>query len=119
MSDPEGGRAASPFFKAAAGFCARLRVTPKARHNRVGGSAADADGNVSLKVTVTAPADKGQANAAVLRLLAKEWRLAKSDLEIIQGGASRAKTLLIRGDGAVLMRSLNGWFEDIGRKDQQ
>ncbi|MEQ8505556.1 MAG: DUF167 domain-containing protein [Rhodospirillales bacterium] len=96
-----------------------LRVTPKARSQGIGGLAEAADGGIFLKVAVTAPADKGRANAAVVRLLAKEWGLAKSDLEIIQGAVSRTKTLLIRGDGAVLMRSLNGWFEDKDKKDQQ
>lgn len=95
-----------------------LKVTPKAAANRVTGLAADAEGGQVLKVSVTAPADKGKANAAVVKLLAKEWGIAKSDLEILQGAASRTKTLLIRGDGAALMRRLTGWCQTKGLKTQ-
>lgn len=95
-----------------------LKVTPKAAANRLIGLAADAEGGQVLKVSVTAPADKGKANAAVVKLLAKEWGIAKSDLEILQGTASRTKTLLIRGDGTALMRRLTGWCQSKGLKTQ-
>jgi len=96
----------------------QLKVAPKAASNRVAGIAADAEGGRVLKVAVTAPADKGKANAAVVKLLAKEWGLAKSDLEILQGTASRTKTLLIRGDGALLMRRLTEWGRKTGLETQ-
>ncbi len=95
-----------------------LKVTPKAAANRLTGLAADADGGLVLKVSVTAPADKGKANAAVVKLLAKEWGVAKSDMEVTQGAASRTKTLLIRGDGTELMRRLTDWCKDKGLKSQ-
>lgn len=104
----------TPFRAAAAGLCVQLRVAPKAAANRLAGVAADADGALALKVAVTAPADKGKANQAVIKLLAKEWGLAKSDLEIVQGAASRSKTLLIRGDGPLLMRRLMEWWRKTG-----
>jgi uncharacterized protein (TIGR00251 family) len=103
-----------PFRIIADGLRVQVRVAPKAGANRIGGLAADADGAVQLKVSVTAPPDKGKANAAVLRLLAKEWGLAKSDIEVTQGQTSRTKTLLIRGDGMGLMRSLTDWCRDKG-----
>tara|TARA_R110000772_G_scaffold73216_11_gene160110 strand:+ start:11486 stop:11779 length:294 start_codon:yes stop_codon:yes gene_type:complete len=95
-----------------------LKVTPKAAANRLTGLAADAEGGRVFKVSVTAPADKGKANAAVIKLLAKEWGLAKSDLEILQGTASRTKTLLIRGEGTILMRRLTDWCQSKGLKTQ-
>tara|TARA_R110002072_G_scaffold246891_1_gene406146 strand:- start:366 stop:659 length:294 start_codon:yes stop_codon:yes gene_type:complete len=91
-----------------------LKVTPKASAGRLAGLAADAEGGLAVKVAVTAPADKGKANQAVVRLLAKEWGCAKSDLEIVQGASARAKTLLIRGDGPLLMRRLTDWCRDKG-----
>ena len=54
--------------------------------------------------------EDGKANAALIRLLAKEWRLAKSSLEIIQGATDRRKTLLISGDGAELAARLDEWM---------
>ena len=48
-----------------------VRVTPKASRNEVTGLYRAADGAVSLSVKVTAAPDKGQANAAVIKVLAK------------------------------------------------
>lgn len=106
-----------PFAPVADGLRLRLRVTPKAARNHVGGLQIDADGGELLKVAVTAPADKGKANAAVIKLLAKAWGLAKSDLEITQGQTSRTKTLVIRGDVDQLRRSLTAWLETKNGKD--
>lgn len=108
----------SPFRATADGLCVRLKVTPKGASDRVAGIAADGEGGACLKVSVTAPADKGKANQAVVRLLAKEWGCAKSDLEIVHGETSRTKTLLIRGDGPLLMRRLTDWCRDKGLKRQ-
>lgn len=107
-----------PFRAGDDGLHVRLKVAPKAATNRVAGMAADAEGGCVLKVVVTAPADKGKANAAVVKLLAKEWGLAKSEMDIIHGSASRAKTLLIRGDSAALMRRLTDWARNKGLETQ-
>ncbi|MAY65751.1 MAG: YggU family protein [Rhodospirillaceae bacterium] len=103
-----------PFRVGDDGLRVRLKVAPKAAANRVTGLAADADGGCVLKVAVTAPADKGKANAAVVKLLSKEWGVAKSEMEIVQGQSSRNKMLLIQGGGAALMRRLTDWCGDKG-----
>lgn len=103
-----------PFRTGGDGLHVRLKVAPKAAANRVTGLAADADGGRILKVAVTAPADKGKANAAVVKLLAKEWGVAKSDMDVVQGATSRTKMLLIRGDGAALLRRLTDWCRNKG-----
>ncbi|MEP3359756.1 MAG: DUF167 domain-containing protein [Alphaproteobacteria bacterium] len=117
-SDASAPDAVPPFRAVAEGLRVALKVTPKAAANRLTGLAADAEGGLVLKVSVTAPADKGKANAAVIKLLAKEWGVAKSDIEVTQGAASRTKTLLIRGDGTELMRRLTDWCQDKGLKRQ-
>lgn len=50
-----------------------------------------------LKVAVTVVPEKGNANAAVIQLLAKSWKLRKADLEVVRGATGRTKTILIRG----------------------
>ena len=50
-----------------------------------------------LHVRVTAPPHKGQANRALLALMARELGISKSDLAIIRGYTSRNKSLEIRG----------------------
>ncbi len=92
---------------------ARLRVQPRARRNRVDGLVAEADGGVALKVTVTAPPEDGQANAAVIALLAKAWGLPKSGFTVVAGAADRRKIIHLQGDPARLMQALEPWLEDL------
>jgi uncharacterized protein (TIGR00251 family) len=50
-----------------------------------------------IKVKVTAPPMEGKANEALIRLLAKEFRVSPSCIEILKGHRSREKTLKISG----------------------
>ena len=101
----------SPFTAAADGLKVALRVTPKAGRNRIDGVAADADGGAVLKVAVTAAPEGGKANAALIKLLAKEWRLPKTTLAIAGGAAARRKLLHVSGEPAELMSRLERWLE--------
>ena len=59
-------------------------------------------GQGTLKVAVTAPAEDGKANRAVIELLAAEWRLPKSAFEVMRGLTARDKTVRISGEPASL-----------------
>lgn len=89
----------------------RIRLTPKASRSRVEGVGAGADGGAVLKVAVTAPPERGKANAAMITLLAKAWRLPKTTMAITAGATARRKTLLVAGDAKVLVARLNQWME--------
>jgi uncharacterized protein len=78
-----------------------VRLSPRARAERIDGIAGG-----RLKVAVTAPPAENQANEALLRLLAKKWRLPRRDLSIVQGGKSRNKLVHIAGDPTALMARL-------------
>ncbi len=84
----------------------RLRVTPKASRDAIGEVVADGQGKGAIKIAVTAVPEKGNANASVIKLLAKAWRLRKSDMDIVQGATDRNKTLRIVGDGEELASRL-------------
>jgi uncharacterized protein (TIGR00251 family) len=75
-----------------------VRLQPGASTNRIDGVEALADGSLVLKVRVGAPPEGGKANAALVKLLSKRWKLAKSDVEIVAGETGRRKTLLLHGD---------------------
>ena len=62
-----------------------------------------------IKIAVTAVPEKGNANAAVIKLLAKAWRLRKSDMEIVQGATDRNKVLRITGDGREILAKLRAF----------
>ncbi len=68
---------------------------------------------MALKARVTAVPEGGKANAALIALLAKTWRLPKATFEIVSGRSDRNKTLLIAGDPASLETKLAAWFRDI------
>ena len=83
-----------------------VRLTPRARADRIDGIARLADGAAVLKVAVTAPPADSRANDALLQLLAKEWRVPRRDLAIVGGQKSRNKTVRLAGDPAVLLKRL-------------
>ena len=91
-----------------------MRVTPRARAARIDGLQGEADGGVRLRVAVTEAADAGRANAALLALLAKAWRLPRGTLSITSGVADRRKTVSIAGDSGSLMDRLLGWSQTEG-----
>lgn len=86
-----------------------VRVTPKASRNAITGTMATPDG-LALKVAVTAPADKGKANAAVIALLADAFGIAKSNITLTLGETDRRKVLRISGDPATLAATAQTWM---------
>lgn len=88
-----------------------VRLTPKASRSRIDGVALDADGGRVLKVAVTAVPEDGKANAALIALLAKQWKVPKSAISITAGATDRRKTLFVSGDGEALRRRLEQWIE--------
>lgn len=102
----------SPFAPVADGVRVAVRLTPKARRNGVDGLAADAEGAVALRVAVTAVPEGGKANAALIGLLAKEWRVPRTSISVSQGAADRRKTLHVAGDPAALLGALESWWRN-------
>ena len=50
-----------------------------------------------LKVAVTSPPVDGEANAAVIELIAKTLGIAKGAVEVVAGATSRRKTIKVSG----------------------
>jgi len=70
----------------------RVRVRPRASREGLGGERGGA-----LLVRVTAPPVDGQANAALVRVVAKSLGVAPSRVRLVQGAAGREKLLEIDG----------------------
>ena len=106
MADP------SPFTVRPRGVAVAVRLTPKSSANKIDGIEAAADGRPYVKARVSAAPEKGKANAALLKLLAKCWGLRVGDLEVSAGGKSRRKTVMIHGEPPDLLRRLTEWRID-------
>ena len=84
-----------------------MRLTPRGGRDAVDGWAVDADGRRLLKARVAAPPVEGEANAALIRLIAKTLGLPRSAVSIASGEGARVKILRIEGiDEAEMTRKL-------------
>ena len=102
----------SPVEKVEDGVTVRVRVAPKAARDRIVGLAAEPDGKPVLKVGVTAPPERGKANDAVIKLLAKSWRMPKTAISVRRGASDRRKLLHVAGAAAALEKQLNAWIRE-------
>jgi hypothetical protein len=103
----------SPFRPGKDCLLVDLRLQPGASRAKVDGLAVLDDGATVLKLRVTEPPEDGKANAALIRLLAKAWKLPKSSLSLVTGHTDRRKTLAVAGDPAALRRDLERWLADL------
>lgn len=74
------------------GVLLNVHAQPGARR---GGLMGEHDG--ALRVAVSAPPDKGKANAAILDVLAEALGIKTSQLALISGETSRRKRILLAG----------------------
>jgi uncharacterized protein len=84
-----------------------VRLSPRARSDRLRGIAATAKGGRAIKVSVTAPAQDGRANEALLQLLSQMWRIPRRDLSLAAGAGSRSKIVHVAGDSHELLTKLS------------
>ncbi len=105
----------SAFTTSSEGLRVALKVTPKAARAGIAGVEADAAGRAVLKVRVTEAPEGSKANAAVVKLLAKAWKLPKGALRVTAGAKDRRKTLLVAGDPDELAARLRSWLAELDR----
>jgi len=94
------------------GLRLKVKLTPKAARDRITGLERDTAGALWLGVTVCVIPAGGKANAALIRLLAKTWRLPASSIEIASGATARRKTLDLAGDATDLAATLSSWMRE-------
>jgi uncharacterized protein YggU (UPF0235/DUF167 family) len=97
--------------RTAAGVTVELRAQPRARR-----TALECAGG-ALKAQVTAAAEGGKANAALIELLAETWRLPKSAFAVTRGATSRDKVLSIAGEPALLAARIMDWARESTERD--
>lgn len=90
----------------------RVRVTPSGGADRIDGAVRDEDGKLYLKARVRAAPEKGEANAALEKLLAKALGVAKSNVTVERGTTARMKTVVIEGVSAAELAAFVAKFEE-------
>jgi uncharacterized protein (TIGR00251 family) len=94
-----------PWTPIADGIALDVRLTPRSARDAIEGLECRG-ARPTLKVRVRAAPFEGQANAALLRLIAKTLGVAPRQIEIASGATARVKRLRIFGDAAALAAAL-------------
>ena len=94
-----------PWRPAAGNVTLCVRTTPKGGRDAVDGVTETPDGP-ALKVRVRAAPEDGEANEALLRLIAGVSGVPRRDVTLTAGHKSRVKSLSIVGDVAAIIERL-------------
>ncbi|MFH0912054.1 MAG: DUF167 domain-containing protein, partial [Patescibacteria group bacterium] len=73
----------------------QIKVIPNAKTSNVPGKRAVEEKDGVLVVRVKAVPEKGKANEAVIKILAKHFKVAKSEVKIVRGFTGRNKVVEI------------------------
>lgn len=96
----------------------RVRLTPKSSKDAIDGIEETAEGP-AFKARVRAVPSEGEANAALLTLLAKWLGVAKSTVQLAQGGKSRVKSIEITGKTGEIEARLAERLANLDRGQRQ
>lgn len=88
------------------GITVSVRLTPKGGRDAVDGVERLADGRAVLKARVRVAPSEGEANAALIALLAKTLKVAPRQVSLAAGATSRIKRVQIDGDPAALAAAM-------------
>jgi hypothetical protein len=95
-----------PWSAVSGGIMLTVRLTPKGGRDAIDGIETMADGSVALKARVRAAPNDGQANAALVKLIARALGVAPRTVELVAGATARIKRLKIGGDAVALAAAL-------------
>ncbi len=76
-----------------------VKVVPGSSRERIVGVLGDA-----LKIATSAPPEKGRANAAVVKILAKALAIDARSVELVSGAASPRKEFRVTGSSVEALR---------------
>lgn len=83
-----------------------VRLTPKGGRDAIEGIDQMADGRSVVKARVRAAASEGEANAALVSLIARTLAVPPSRVTLIAGAAARIKRLKVMGDTGAIAAAL-------------
>jgi uncharacterized protein len=83
-----------------------VRLTPKGGRDAIEGIDQMADGRSVVKARVRAAASEGEANAALVSLIARTLAVPPSRVTLIAGATARIKRLNVAGDTGAISAAL-------------
>ena len=83
-----------------------MRLTPKGGRDAIDGIEFLSDGRSVLKARVRAVPSDGEANAALVRIIAKAIGVPGRSVAVTGGATARVKRIAIEGDAATLIARL-------------
>src|SRR5438034_9561161 len=95
-----------PWTVASGGLLVVVRLTPRGGRDAIDGIEQRADGQCVLKARVRAAATEGEANAALVALLARVAQVPSRDVALVGGATARIKRVSIAGHGPTLAAAL-------------
>ena len=98
--------AGKPWSRTADGISLVVRLTPKGGRDAIDGIELMADARPVLKLRVRAAASDGEANSALIRLIATAMDVPQRAVILAAGPTGRVKRLVISGDGPTLIAAL-------------
>ena len=97
---------ARPWTATADSVVVIVRLTPRGGRDAIDGVAKLTDGRSVLKVRVRAAPSEGEANAALMKLIAKSLGVAMRNVSLVAGASTLLKYLRLSGAGAMLAATL-------------
>lgn len=97
---------ASAWTEADGGLRISVRLTPRGGRDAIDGVETLSDGRSVLKARVRAAPNEGEANAALIALVARSLSVPRSAVTLVAGSTARLKTLLVAGDARGLAARL-------------
>jgi uncharacterized protein len=88
------------------GLLLTVRLTPKGGRDAIDGIETLSDGRAALKARVRALPEDGEANAALVKLMAKTAGVPASRVTVQSGHTARLKVLKLEGDCAILVTKI-------------
>ena len=98
--------AGTPWSASLGGVTLAVRLTPKGGRDAIDGIETMSDNRAVLKIRVRAAPSEGEANAALIKLIARAVGVPPRDVSLVAGATARIKRLNISGDGPTLVAAL-------------
>lgn len=100
-----------PWQPVSGGVALTVRLTPRGGRDSIEGAESLSDGRSVLKVRVRAVPSEGQANDALVRMIAKAAGVTARDVSLVGGASARVKRLIISGDCPTIIAALEKLVE--------